>query len=719
MLGRACTSRSLGGVRLAARHPLRRFFSTPPPPPPPPPPSQASPSASRRIISTLLHYVWPVGQPALRARVALALSLLVGAKLLNIQAPFLFKRLTDELEGVRPPARHARGGEGAAAAREGEGAPAEGGGGGALTALAQQSPWAAVPLAVLLSYGLARSTATLFAELRNTIFARVAQRAIRQVSRDVYRHLLHLDHAFHLDRATGSVQRVMDRGSRSINFVLSSLVFNVVPTALEIALVTGIFASQCGAEYAAVTLATLATYIGFTVRVTTWRNHIRKDLNKSETSAAAISMDGLLNVEAVKSYGNEEMEIARYDAALAQVDALALKTQSSLSGLNFGQSLIFSAGLTAAMALAARDIASGAMTLGDLILVNGLLFQLSIPLNFVGMVYRELRQGLTDMEAMFNLLNTTPSVRDAPGAVELQVPATSAAGAAGAAGDAAALPALPALRPPLFFDAGTALRFEGVNFAYAPTRPLLRGLSFSVPTGATFGVVGPSGCGKSTLIRLIYRFYDVQGGAVRVHGQDVRSVTQSSLRAALCVVPQDTCLFNASVADNIAYGRVGGRASVEEVRAAAAAASLDRAVAGWPQGYDTRVGERGLKLSGGEKQRVAVARAFLKRAPLLLCDEATSSLDGETESDVMGALGSLRGGGPGAGAGAGQQRTTLLIAHRLTTVMSADRILVLDEGRVAEEGTHAELLARGGLYRRMWEESSSASGSAEGAKGGK
>ena len=641
----------------------------------------ARPTSTRRIITTLLAYVWPVGHPFLRARVVVALGLLVGAKVLNIQVPFLFKRLADELEGR---GHQQPGGDGGGGGSSAPPAPAR--------RRTLEEAWVAIPLAVLLSYGLARSTSSLFTELRNALFARVAQRAIRVVSRDVFRHLLRLDQQYHLSRPTGTMQRVMDRGSRSINFVLTALVFNVVPTALEIALVAGIFAHQCGTEYAAVTLATLATYVGYTMRVTSWRDGIRKELNKLETEAAALSLDGLLNAEAVKSFCNEEAEVARYDAALAAVDGAALRTQTSLSMLNFGQNAIFSVGLTAAMALASRDIAAGTMTLGDLILVNGLLFQLSIPLNFVGMVYRELRQGLTDMEAMFTVLGTAPRVADAPGAAPLWLPLRAGGAAAAAVAAAIAAPPLP-LPPPPAFDAAAALRFHNVHFAYGD-RPVLRGLTFEVAAGTTVGVVGPSGCGKSTLARLLTRLYDVApspaGGAILVHGQDVRSVTLASLRGALCVVPQETTLFNATVAHNIADGAPGGAAGAAEVEAAARAAALHGAVATWPAGYATRVGERGLKLSGGEKQRVAVARALLRDAPILVCDEATSALDSHTEAAVLKEL--LRGG-----------RTTLFIAHRLSTVMRADKIVVLEGGVVVEEGAHAQLLEAGGLYRKLWE----------------
>jgi ATP-binding cassette subfamily B (MDR/TAP) protein 7 len=652
--------------------------------------SSSSPDSSRKIIRTLLTYVWPSGQPALRARVAISLTLLVGAKLLSIQVPFLFKNIADELE-ERTRSRALREG----AASKGKVAAAAVDDDGDSRSVAAPVPVdaltiaTALPLALLVGYGAARVTASFCTEIRNTVFATVAQRAIRLVSRDVYRHLFALDHQFHLERQTGALQRVLDRGSRSINFVLTSLVFNVVPTILEIALVTGIFAVQCGPAYAAITLSTLATYVGYTVQVTTWRSGIRKDLNRLEAAAANTAVDGLLNYEAVKGFGNEEAELARYDAALERVDKVALKTQSSLSALNAGQSAIFSIGLTAAMALAAQDIIAGTMSLGDLILVNGLLFQLSIPLNFVGMVYRELRQGLTDMEAMFTLLNTQAKVADAPGAQALVVPERRRSEASSSSS---------ALRPrdaprPLTFNERVAVSFNNVAFRYDPARPVLADLSFAVPAGTTVGVVGPSGCGKSTLGRLLFRYYDVNGGSVSIHGQDVRSVRLASLRAALCAVPQDTTLFDASVHDNIAYGRAGGAPVTRaDVEAAARAAALHETVSRWPAQYDTRVGERGLKLSGGEKQRVAIARAVLRDAPILLCDEASAALDTATEAAVMAALRSVAAG-----------RTTLLIAHRLSTVMHADNIVVLNAGRVAEEGDHASLIARAGIYARLWD----------------
>ena len=566
-----------------------------------------SPDSSRKIIRTLLTYVWPAGQPALRARVAISLTLLIGAKLLSIQVPFIFKEIADDLE-ARTRGRPVGVGAGAAvvvaatavtaasdlAVDDAPLAAAASAGNTGLPTL--ETLATALPFALLTGYGASRVTAALFTEVRNTIFATVAQRAIRLVSRDVYRHLFALDHRFHLERQTGALQRTLDRGSRSINFVLTSLVFNVVPTALEIALVAGIFAVQCGSAYAAITLSTLGAYVLFTVKVTTWRSGIRKDLNRLEAAAANAAVDGLLNYEAVKAFGNEESELKRYDAALERIDAVALTTQSSLSALNAGQNAIFSLGLTAAMALASHDILAGTMSIGDLILVNGLLFQLSIPLNFVGMVYRELRQGLTDMEAMFALLDTKAEVCDVEGAPELLLPPRVRQAGTGLS----LLQSQVAPFRPISFDEKIAVEFSNVHFRYNPARPVLAGLSFAVPAGSTIGVVGPSGCGKSTLGRLLFRYYDVGSGSVSVHGQDIRGVRLGSLRAALCSVPQDTTLFDASVHENIAYGRMGARADRADVEAAARAAALHYQVASWPAGYETRVGERGLKLSGGE-----------------------------------------------------------------------------------------------------------------------
>lgn len=567
-------------------------------------------------------------------------------------------------------------------------------------------------------------------ELRNAVFATVAQRAIRLVSKDVFKHLHDMDLKFHLERQSGAVQRVMDRGARSINFVLTSLVFNVVPTILEIGLVCGIFAMQCGLEYSAVTLATMAAYVLYTVRVTSWRTQIRKDLIRLENEASSIAMDSMLNYETVKYYNGEAHEVRKYDAKQEGIDTASIKTQTSLSMLNFGQNAIFSVGLTACMILAAQGVVAGNMTVGDLILVNGLLFQLSIPLNFVGMVYRELRQGLVDMGEMFNLLETQPTITNAAHAVPLILPPSAHTHARLpltsthqqlASRDTVDKAAAVALHIPPHTP---AISFRNVHFGYTLTRPILRGISFNVHPGTTVGVVGPSGCGKSTLLRLLFRFYDVSdtcgdrtragasslsassGSGVFVFGQDVRDVTLESLRSSIGVVPQDTVLFNDTIGNNIAYGKAGFatdptapgviHCSRAEIVAAAAAAHLAATIAQFPQGFDTQVGERGLKLSGGEKQRVSLARVMLKNAPILLCDEATSSLDTHTEARVMDSLNQVSSG-----------RTTLLIAHRLSTVRSADEIIVLDKGIVVEQGTHWQLLSQGGLYAHMWDQQQS------------
>lgn len=514
-------------------------------------------------------------------------------------------------------------------------------------------------------------------ELRNTIFATVSQRAIRSMGLDLFRHLHAMDLRFHLGRSTGAVARIMDRGNRSISFVLSSLVFNVVPTILEVGLVSGILGIKMGAAYAAVTLGTVGAYSAFTLGITQWRTQFRKDMNRLENAASSAAVDSLLNYETVKYFNNEDLEARKYERHLRGYQAAALKTQSSLSMLNWGQNAIFSAGVTAVMYMACQDIVAGSLTVGDLVLVNGLLFQLSVPLNFIGSVYRETRQALIDMEHMFALRATHADVKEAPDAPDLVLAHDNAPG---------------------------TLKFENVTFAYpeAPTRNVLHNLSLTVPSGKTVAVVGPSGCGKSTLTRLLYRFYDVQSGKVTVDGQDVREVTLGSLRKVMGIVPQDTMLFNDTILANVQYGRPS--ANDADVQHVIQAAQLSQALARMPNGETTMVGERGLKLSGGEKQRIAIARAMLKNAPILLCDEPTSSLDTGTESEIMGALHKLA-----------DRRTTLIIAHRLSTVRNADHIVVLDQGQVAEEGTHQELLARGGVYAQLWDKQQAAASDATGA----
>jgi len=616
-----------------------------------------------------LAHLWPAqGGWSHKGRVVLALALLVGGKVLNIQVPFIFKDIVNKLN---------------------------------VKAEDAEAAMLAVPMALLLGYGIARSSSAGMQELRNAVFSFVSQRAIRRVADGVFRHLHALDLRFHLNRSTGAVSRVLDRGNRSISYVLSSLVFNVVPTALEIALVAGILAAQCGPAYAGVTIGTIASYVAFTVGFTQWRTQFRKDMNKAENDASSRVVDSLINYETVKFFRNEEHEAKEYGRLLRAYQDASIKTQTSLSALNYGQNIVFSVGLTAIMVMAAQDIVAGTMSVGDLILVNGLLFQLSVPLNFIGSVYRDLRQALIDMENMFALQETDADVKQLPGAPPLAL--LPVPGGAASAGTPTQGPTdlLQDITSPVVRNAVSrlpgvpgavgALSFGGVRFHYpdAPSRDILKGLDLVVPAGRTVAVVGPSGCGKSTLVRLLFRFFDAQGGVVRVDGQDIRGVTMDSLRDAIGVVPQDTVLFNDTLRHNIAYGDLG--ASDAAVARAADMAQLTQAVGRMPQGFDTPVGERGLKLSGGEKQRVACARVMLKNAPILLADEATSALDTATEAGIMGGLKKLS-----------QDRTSLLIAHRLSTVKDADLIYVLDEGRVVEAGQHETLLQQGGLYADMW-----------------
>jgi len=574
-----------------------------------------------RTIRTLAPYLWPRGETGLRLRVVVALACLVAAKGINVVVPMLYKRAVDALTP-----------------------------GGALVA--------AVPVAVLLGYGLARVLASTFGELRDIAFARVGQRAIRAVGLQVFRHLHALALRFHLDRQTGGVSRAVERGTKGIEFLLNFMLFNILPTLLEICLVTAVLWGLYDGAFAAVTFVTIAVYIAYTLTVTEWRTKFRRTMNESDSDASTKAIDSLLNFETVKYFGNEEHEAARYDRALARYEGAAVKSKVTLSLLNIGQGAVIAAGLTVLMLMAAARVTEGTMTLGDFVLVNSYLVQLSLPLNFLGFVYREIKQSLTDMEQMFRLLDAGAEIEDKPGA------------------------------PPLAVSGG-AVRFEAVRFGYESNREILKGIGFAVPAGRTVAIVGPSGAGKSTLSRLLFRFYDVTGGAVTIDGQDIRDVTQASLRAAIGIVPQDTVLFNDTIRYNIAYGRPG--AGQDEIEAAARLASIHDFVAGLPEGYDTRVGERGLKLSGGEKQRVAIARTILKSPRILLFDEATSALDTHTEKEIQASLREVS-----------KDRTTLVIAHRLSTVVDADEILVLEAGAIVERGTHGQLLAAAGRYADMW-----------------
>ena len=578
------------------------------------PASPARPS-EWRAVGMLVPYLWEF-----RARVVVALVLLIGAKLANVGVPLVMKEVVDSLD--------------------------------------PRTAVLAVPLALLATYGILRFSTTLFAELRDVVFVRVAQRAIRRVALSVFRHMHSLSLRFHLERQTGGVSRDIERGTRGISTLLSYMLFSIIPVILEFGLVAAILLAKFDWRFAAVTFAAVAVYITFTVTVTEWRMDIRRRANELDSRANTRAIDSLLNYETVKYFNNEEYEARRYDENLQKYESAAVKNEASLGVLNIGQSLIIAAAVTLLMILAAGGVVSSKLTLGDLVLVNGLLIQLYIPLNFLGMVYREIKQALADMDRMFRLLKQDREVEDRPGAKALS-------------------------------GRSAAVRFEHVDFSYEPKRQILFDLSFEVPAGSKVAVVGHSGSGKSTLARLLFRFYDVSAGRVSINGVDTRDLTQSSLRAAIGIVPQDTVLFNDTILYNIHYGRPV--ASLAEVVDAAKAAHIHEFIESLPDKYESRVGERGLKLSGGEKQRVAIARAILKNPSILIFDEATSALDSETEQGIQAELDRIARG-----------HTTLVIAHRLSTVMDADQILVLDQGRIVERGTHRELLARGEAYAQMW-----------------
>jgi len=566
-------------------------------------------------IRTLLPYLWEY-----KGRVLAAIACLVLAKVANVGVPVLLKRIVDSLD--------------------------------------RETAVLVVPLALLVAYGALRLSTTMFTELREFLFAKVTQRAVRKIALQVFRHLHALSLRFHLHRQTGGLTRDVERGQRGISTLISFALFSILPTLVEITLVSAILIARYDWTFMAITAGALAVYISFTVFITEWRTHFRRTMNELDSKANTRAIDSLLNYETVKYFGNEEWEARRYDESLQRWETAAVKSQTSLSALNIGQSAIIAIAVSLIMWRATVGVVNGSMTIGDLVLVNAFMIQLYIPLNFLGVIYREIKQALADMERLFRLIEENAEIRDKPGAAALAV-------------------------------RGAEVRFENVDFSYESNRQILFGVTFTIPAGRTVAVVGPSGSGKSTLARLLYRFYDVGSGRIAIDGQDIRDVQQVSLRAAIGIVPQDTVLFNDSIEYNIGYGKPG--ASHDEIVAAAQTAQIHDFVARLPDGYATAVGERGLKLSGGEKQRVAIARAILKAPHILIFDEATSALDSRAEKAIQGELRAIA-----------QNHTTLTIAHRLSTIVDADEILVLDNGRIVERGTHTGLLAANGAYARMW-----------------
>jgi ATP-binding cassette, subfamily B, heavy metal transporter len=583
------------------------------------------------VLRELLPYVWPADRPSLRWRVVFALLALVAAKAITLAVPIAYKQVVDWLTG------HAS---------------------GAGVANGSAIGLAALPAMLIIAYGVGRVLMVLFAQFRDIWFTVVAQHAVRELAIKTFRHLHALSLRFHLERRTGGLSRVIERGVNGVDTIVRMAVLNSIPTAVELLMISGLVAYYFGWIYVLVVLATVLLYVWFTFVASERRIAIRRDMNDSDTEAHSKAVDSLLNYETVKYFGNEELEAKRFDASIARYVKAAIRTYTSLGVLNTGQAIIFTIGTVICMLLAARDVTRGTLTVGDFVMINAILMQLYVPLNFMGMVYREIKQGLIDIETMFALLHEPAEIVDRPGAKTLRVRKGE-------------------------------IKFENVSFAYDPERPILKNVSFEVPAGKMVAIVGPSGAGKSTISRILFRFYEISRGKVLIDGENIRDVTQASLRAAIGMVPQDTVLFNDTIEYNIRYGKPD--ASSAEVRQAARLAQIHEFIVTLPQGYDSLVGERGLKLSGGEKQRVAIARTVLKSPPILMLDEATSALDSHTEKEIQNALERVA-----------ENRTSLVIAHRLSTVVHADNIIVLDHGEVVEHGTHLELLAKGGLYASLW-----------------
>ena len=583
------------------------------------------------VLRELLPYVWPADRPDLRWRVVFALLALVAAKAITLAVPIAYKQVVDWLTG------HAS---------------------GAGVANGSAMGLAALPAMLIIAYGVGRVLMVLFAQFRDIWFTVVAQHAVRELAIKTFRHLHALSLRFHLERRTGGLSRVIERGVNGVDTIVRMAVLNSIPTAVELLMISGLVAYYFGWIYVLVVLATVLLYVWFTFVASERRIAIRRDMNDSDTEAHSKAVDSLLNYETVKYFGNEELEAKRFDASIARYVKAAIRTYTSLGVLNTGQAIIFTIGTVICMLLAARDVTRGTLTVGDFVMINAILMQLYVPLNFMGMVYREIKQGLIDIETMFALLHEPAEIVDRPGAKTLHVRKGE-------------------------------IKFENVSFAYDPERPILKNVSFEVPAGKMVAIVGPSGAGKSTISRILFRFYEISRGKVLIDGQNIRDVTQASLRAAIGMVPQDTVLFNDTIEYNIRYGKPD--ASSAEVRQAARLAQIHEFIVTLPQGYDSLVGERGLKLSGGEKQRVAIARTILKSPPILMLDEATSALDSHTEKEIQDALERVA-----------ENRTSLVIAHRLSTVVHADNVIVLDHGEIVEHGTHLELLAKGGLYASLW-----------------